>query len=261
MPTVIQSLVAVIADPIDHLRTPDAMNMLFARREIAAVALPFHVSAGCLPRVVDAMRGIRNLKGAVITMPHKIEAARLCDELGEEAQKVGAVNAVSRLPDGRLRGENFDGLGMVAGLRSERIEPADHHVLLVGAGGAAAAIGFALAGAGVRSLTIENRSAEKAEALARSISAAYPHIDIKGGRKDRHDQTLVINATSLGLRETDALPLDVASLPFEAIVAEVIMQPEETALLAAAHRRGLRVHAGRHMLTHQLELLTSFVIG
>jgi shikimate dehydrogenase len=254
-------LVVIMADPIAHVRTVQAMNALFARRGTDTVIVPCHVGGDDLARAVAGLRAIRNFTGAVITVPHKAAALHLCDTLGDEARLVGAVNGLRVLPDGSLAGQMFDGQGFVRGLQAEGIDPAGHHALVIGAGGAASAVAVSLARAGVASLAIANRTIAKAEELAERIAAAFPAVAVSAGPASGAGKTLVVNGTSLGLAEGDRLPLDPESLAAGTIVAEVVMTPETTALLHAAKLRGCRIHLGRHMLAGQLEPLADFVSG
>ena len=252
-------LFAIVADPVGHVRTPEVFNARFAARGADAVLVPLHVDAAGLPAAFAAFRGMKNLGGVVVTVPHKTAALALCDEVSETARAVGAVNTVRREPDGRLVADMFDGEGFLAGLRSQGIEPEARRVYLAGAGGAANAIAFGLARAGVARLTIANRTARRAEELVARIRARYPRLDAGVGGPNPAGHDLVVNATSLGMREGDPLPLEAGGLAAGATVAEIIMKPERTPLLLEAARRGCRVHLGRHMLDCQIELMARFM--
>lgn len=252
-------LFGIVADPIGHVRTPQVFNARFAARGVDAVLVPFHVAAPLLGAAFEGFRAMRSLGGLVVTVPHKSAAVALCDEVTEAARAVGAVNTIRREPDGRLIGEIFDGEGFVAGLRSQGIEPAGMRVFLAGAGGAANAIAFSLARAGVARLTVANRTASKADDLLHRLRAHFPGLDAGLGGRTPADHDLVVNATSLGLAPQDPLPLDVEGLLPDQIVAEIIMKPEQTPLLVEAARRGCRVHLGRHMLDCQVDLMARFM--
>jgi shikimate dehydrogenase len=252
-------LFAIVADPVGHVRTPMVFNARFATNGIDAVLVPLHVPAAGLADLFRAVRSMKNLGGLIVTVPHKAAAAALCDEVSETARAIGAVNAIRREPDGRLVGEMFDGEGFLSGLRQEGIEPSGLPVHLSGAGGAANAIAFSLAKAGVARLTISNRTRSKAEELASRVRKHHPGVDVRAGDADPTGHRLVVNATSLGLKEDDALPLQVDRLTPEMTVAEIIMIPERTRLLREAAGRGCRVHLGKHMLDTQVELMARFV--
>ena len=251
---------AILADPIHHVKAPERINDLVRAHGIDAVMVPLHVSEGDLAVVMNALRHMQNFFGCVVTVPHKTRALALCDEVSDAARQIGAVNIVHRLPDGRLRGGMLDGIGFVDGLRGAGIAPAGLSVYLAGAGGAACAIAFALAQAGVQRLTIANRSAEKAAGLVERLLREHPQLAASVGGSDPSGHDLVVNATSLGLRPGDALPLDVAKLQPTQIVAEIIMDPAQTALLKAARERGCRVHEGAPMLTNQLRHMAAFML-
>lgn len=250
---------AILADPVHHVQTPQRLNALMRARGHDGVMVPVHVAADDLAMVVAGLKGVKSLGGFVVTVPHKTAIVALCDEVSRQAQLVGAVNCVRREADGRLVGEILDGLGFVAGLRREGFDPKGRRVLLLGAGGAANAVAFALAEAGIVDLAIANRTRAKSEDLARRLAQAFPelHVDLDG--TDPADRDIVVNGTSLGLAEGDPLPVDVARLTHRQIVAEVIMQPRVTALLAAAQAKGCRVHYGLPMLECQLEMMADFM--
>jgi shikimate dehydrogenase len=132
----------ILADPIHHVKTPQALNALMQEHNVDGVMIPFHVGAGGLDSLVAGLRSMHNLKGFVVTVPHKTAIVDLCDEVSEQAQAIGAVNTVRREDDGRLVGEMLDGAGFVAGLRQGGVEPRERSVYLAGAGGAANAIAF-----------------------------------------------------------------------------------------------------------------------
>ncbi len=254
------TLYGITADPIGHVRAPQVFNPLFERRGVDAVLVPFHVKAGGpYAALLDAFRRLENLGGFVVTVPHKVQTAELCDELGTAGRLIGSVNAVRRDPDGRLIGDMFDGKGFVAGLEGAGYDLKGRNVLLVGAGGAGRAIAFAVAEAGAKRLTIANRTAGKAEALARAVMRAVPAVEVGVGPADPEGHGLVINATSLGLKPDDPLPVDAGRLGPGVAVAEIIMTPETTALLAAAKERGCRVFYGRPMLERQVDMIAAFL--
>lgn len=252
-------LFGILADPIHHVKTPQGINRLLCERQIDGVMVPLHVSVDGLDAMVQGLRQLHNLAGFVVTVPHKTAMSALCDELTPAAARIGAVNVVRRTSEGRLVGGILDGDGFVAGLRSNAIEPCGLSAYLAGAGGAASAIAFALAQAGVTRLTIANRTPEKALELIGRIALDFPDLRLNVGTGDPSGHDLVVNGTSLGLRAGDALPLDVERLSAAQTVAEIIMQPAETPLLIAARKKGCRIHFGAPMLSCQLELMAAFM--
>lgn len=251
----------ILADPIHHVKTPQRINQLFAERQIDGVMVPLHVKPEGLAQAVQGLRMQQNLGGFIVTVPHKTAIVALCDDLTPEARLIGAANVVRRTTDGRLIGGMLDGEGFVNGLRSQGLDPAKRSTYLAGAGGAASAIAFALARAGVSRLTIANRTADKAQQLIDRIAVLHPSLNLVVGSENPADHDLVVNATSLGLHPSDALPLDVERLQPSQIVAEIIMQPAQTPLLVAAEKKGCRIHFGAPMLACQIELMAEFMGG
>ncbi|MET3355983.1 UNVERIFIED_ORG: shikimate dehydrogenase [Xanthobacter viscosus] len=249
----------ILADPIHHVKTPQMLNALMAREGRDGVMVPFHVASDDLATLVAGLKAMKSLGGFVVTVPHKTAIVDLCDAVSDSARRIGAVNTVRREADGRLIGEMLDGKGFVGGLLAAGIDPRGKSVYLAGAGGAANAIAFAFVESGISRLTIANRTRAKAEDLAARLAEAYPTAQVDIGTPDPSGHDIVVNGTSLGLKEGDALPLDTARLSPEQIVAEVIMQPEETALLAAAKAKGCRIHFGKPMLACQLDLMADFL--
>jgi shikimate dehydrogenase len=253
------AVTVILAHPVAHVRTPQAMNAQYDAMGYDGVLVPLDVLPQDLATVVAGLRRMRNLRGIVVTVPHKEAIAALCDDLTEAARQVGAVNVIRRDADGRLTGGQFDGEGFVAGLRGAGHEVAGRGVFMAGAGGAAAGLAFAFARHGAARLTIHNRTLAKAEGLAARVRAAYPSCDARPGGPDPSGHDLVVNATSLGMHEGDALPLDVARLAPPMLAAEVIMAPEVTPFLAEAARRGCATHGGKPMLAAQVALLARFM--
>lgn len=251
--------VPLLAHPSTHVRTPGVFNGGCAARQVDMVMVPLDVPPMALTDVVGSLRKVRNLAGFVVTIPHKTAIAELCDRLVGAAAMVGACNVVRKDPDGSLTGAMFDGEGFVAGLRYQGHDPAGRRVLLIGAGGAASGVAHALLGAGVLRLKILNRSLEKAAQLRDLLQLEFPKAEVVLFDGNTADCDMVVNGTSLGMKAEDPLPIPVDHIPSGALVAEVVMQPDITPLLAAALARNLPVHKGIHMVEQQVRLLMDFL--
>ena len=230
----------VIAHPTDHVRAPMVFNPRFAAAKLRQVMVPIDAPPAKLETIIAGLRAIPNFGGLAVTIPHKIALADLCETLGTAAQLTGAVNAVRFHDDGSMHGDNFDGAGFVAGCLGNGIEVKGKNILLLGAGGAARAIAAALCEAGVKRLDIANRSYNKAKDLVELLEkktsftggAAFALADCKGS-----DVDMVINSTSLGLKEDDPLPLPLTNLRKGTVISDIIMVPAETKWLIAASVR------------------------
>lgn len=252
-------LFCIIADPIAHVRTPQMFNAHLQEIGADAVLVPCHVRPKTLPGVVGGLRQISNLRAIIVTVPHKIAMVDLCDALDPSAEMARAVNVVRVDADGRLIGANFDGIGFLRALEHSTGSVAGKSVYMAGAGGVARAIAFSLAGAGIRRLAIHNRSIQRAEALLQAIRNRFPAVEmsVEGDTPENYD--IAINATSLGLDPGDPLPFSIERLPVSTSVADVVMQPAVTRILAAADARGMRVVPGGGMLEFQLALWVDFI--
>lgn len=248
-------IMAMIGDPIAQVRTPEAINPIFERMGRNIVCVPMHLTADGFAAGWAGLKAMRNLAGMGITLPHKQQTALLCDSLDPLAEALGVANFVRRERDGSLRGHLFDGEGFVAGLKGQGIDPAGRDCLLVGAGGAGVAIAAALLAHGAARITVANRSRARAETLVQLVSRLAGEGRIAIGEALPTPGQLVVNATSLGLREDDALPVDPASIDETMTVAEVVAKPDMTALLVAARARGAAVHRGIHMIDGQVGLI------
>lgn len=253
------SLLLMLADPVAHVVGSHRLNERFAAEGLDVAVAPLHVTSADLAQVVDAIRRLRNVRGFGVTIPHKIDIVPLLDAATATAARIGAVNFVRRDPDGRLTGDNLDAQGFVEGLALDGIGIAGRRVLQSGAGGAGRAVAFGIAEAGASALVIRNRTRARAESLAADVAAAYPGCAVSAGEPDPRDFDLVVNTTSMGMHEGDPSPIDTDRLHAGTDVAEIIMSPAVTPLVAAARARGCRVSLGTSMLDAQYELVKRLI--
>ena len=235
-------LYGVAGWPIEHSLSPVMHNAAFAAAGINAVyvALAVRDIAGCMA----GMRAL-GLRGLSVTIPHKSAVIPHLDGLDERAREIGAVNTVVNR-DGRLIGYNTDAAGALKALE-ERISLAGRRCVILGAGGAARAIGFVLRGK-VAAITVANRSLDRGRALARSLGCAFISLDeLKGVEAD-----LLIQTTPVGMAPEDrACPVPEQILKEGMAVMDIIYNPLETKLLTMARSRGCVTITGLSMFIHQ----------
>lgn len=207
-------------------------------------------------QLADAVKGARAIgfRGFNLSMPHKVSVIPLLDGLGESASIMGAVNCVVRR-DGKFIGENTDGKGFLKSLQ-ELVDPGGQHVVLFGAGGAARAIGVELGIAGVKDITIVNRSADRGNELTgllkNKLGMNAQFVEWAGEYSIPNTASIVINGTSIGLYDGDAaLAVDLDSLRPGMVVADVVFSPPRTKLLRDAMERGCKALDGLGMLVNQ----------
>lgn len=251
-------LYAVLGDPVAQVRAPGLLNPLLRAGGVDAVVLPVHARSAELAQVVRGLTRIANLDGLLITVPHKASVCSLVDTLGPAAALSGTANAVRREPDGRLLAENFDGLGFVRGLEARGHTVRDKHVVLVGSGGAGSAIAVALLMSGAARISLRDIDCALLAALAERLERRWPGSVQVACPGDLRAADVVVNATPLGLRPGDPLPFDPSAVRADAVVADIIMKPHETALLRKAASLGRRVHHGIHMLEEQVPCYRKF---
>ncbi len=241
--------------PVEHTFSPAMHNAAFKRLEMDAcyVAFPVHPD-----RLEDAMRSISalSIQGVNVTVPHKERAAVMLSELSEEARLMTAVNTIEVRGD-RLIGHNTDGRGFLRSLREDlKFEPKGRSIFIIGAGGAGRAVGFSLAIAGATGITIYDKDVQKGSALARDIrektgADVFAVDDIMNAAGAAKDADCIVNATPLGMKKTDLMPLDAHVIRKGQIVCDLIYNPPETRLLRSAKARGARTLNGLGMLLYQ----------
>lgn len=252
-------LYCIIGHPVAPLRSPAFFNAAFRRHGIDAVFVALDIAFAAAEAGFAGLRAMRNIDGIVVTMPLKQRVLPLLDEVLPHARAVGAVNTIRRMPDGRLVGDMFDGKGGVLGLRWEGHEPRGRRVLLVGAGGAGSALAFAFALAEIGSLTIADLDMRKAQDLAARVSAAHPGLAVAAGPADPAGHDIIVNATPLGMKPGDPLPVDPARLAPGMVVFDIITNPDPSALMLAARARGCAALGGRHLYEGQAFYATRFL--
>lgn len=250
-------LFGVLGDPVAQVMAPTLMNELFAERNVDAVLVPIQVPREHLASVLESLKRIGNLDGLLVTVPHKFSVCDHLDHLGEAAAVAGSANALRRETDGSWTGENFDGAGFVLGLQAAGRNPSGARVSLIGAGGAGVSIAAALLASGVASLSVTDLDPGRMDGLVRRLAAKWPGR-VRSSVEADEACDIIVNATPLGLRESDPLPFQVATLAPDVLVADIIMKPARTRLLEAARARGLAAHPGIPMLVEQVELYRRF---
>jgi len=251
-------LLAHIGHPTHSFKAPLIYNPYFEHAGINAVVVPMGCRAEAFPALLRSVFALENIRGALITMPHKVSVVDLLDEVSPAVRVAGACNAVRRDAAGRLVGDLFDGEGFVRGVRLKGVEPRGARVLIVGAGGVGSAIAASFAAAGVAGLSLYDLRAEVVERLAARLRLHYPAIDVRTGSNDPAGHDIVVNATPMGMEPGDPLPLDVERLAPSTFVGEVVMRQAMTAFLQAAQARGCRFQIGTDMLFEQIPAYLEF---
>lgn len=242
----------LLGHPIAHSKSPEMMNAALQSAGQPYVYLAYDVAPGELKEVVSGFR--YTMCGWNVTIPHKVTIIPYLDELDHFAKEIGAVNTVV-VREGACIGYNTDGIGYVRSLEEEtNLKWDQSSVLIIGAGGAARAVGYALAQAGVQQITIANRTFEKGKRLADHLSrfTMTSAVSLDQCKKELDKSTLIINTTSVGMfPHLDETPISGSWISSGQVVSDLIYHPRETLLLQEARKRGAFIHTGLGMLVHQ----------
>ena len=249
-------MTGLLGHPVSHSLSPLMHNRAFEMLGLNMRYAAFDVEP---VRVEEAVAGIRGLglRGVNVTIPHKVSVMAHLDEIDEEARFIGAVNTIVN-ENGRLIGYNTDGRGYVRSLVEETgVVLAEQSALMLGAGGAARGVAFALLASGLSTLVIANRTRAKAEELVHDLGRMYQDATLTAISTEQAGEalakaTLLVQTTSIGMHpHTEESPLDAKHLHDRLLVSDLIYNPLDTKLLRDAAKAGARTHRGVGMFIYQ----------
>lgn len=247
----------IFGHPISHTLSPAMHNAVIKALGLDMVYLPFEVKPSNLKEAINGIKSL-GIIGVNITIPHKESVIRFLDDISEEARLVGAVNTIVN-KNGKLVGHNTDGYGYIDSLKEELgFNPKSKRIIIIGAGGAARGILSTLAAQKPKAITIANRTLSRAVSLIKAFKGKFRNtrfeaIDLDNNmlKMSFNSVDLLINTTSVGMKQGKALKISLETLPKIAIVSDIIYNPLETLLLKKAKKLGLTTHGGLGMLVHQ----------
>lgn len=252
------TLIAHIGYPTESFKSPMIYNPWFDHKGIDAQVIPMGVKPEDYAQCMPLLFRMSNVRGALITMPHKVATMSLVDEITPTARIAGACNAIRLCADGTLLGDQFDGAGFVRGVERKGRVLNGARVLVSGSGGVGSAIAASLALTGVALLALFDSNDASSQALAGRLRAHYPKLEITTGSNDPAGFDVIVNATPLGMREDDPLPFDTTRISPETFVGEVVMKTEYTPLLRAAMAKGCAIQVGTDMLFEMIPAYLEF---
>jgi len=245
-------MAGVMGWPVMHSRSPLMHNYWFTQQGLAGTYVPLAIAPEMLEPALRALNPL-GFSGCNLTIPHKQEAMRILDRVDEVARKIGAVSCVVVEKDGSLSGTNNDWLGFLGNLKQQAPDwRADAGpALVIGAGGGARAICYALMQDGATDIRLINRTTERAEGLAADLGGPITVLPWEARHDALEGTATVVNTTSQGMVGQAALDLRLDALPRSALVSDIIYTPLASPLLAAAALRGNQTLNGLGMLLHQ----------
>ncbi|MFB9263012.1 shikimate dehydrogenase family protein [Bradyrhizobium erythrophlei] len=251
-------LIAHIGYPTETFKSPMIYNPFFEARKINAVVVPMGCKSEDYVSFLRLAFKLTNIHGALITMPHKVKTLELVDEASVSARIAGACNAVRIDQRGVMIGDMFDGEGFVRGVLRKGRRVAGAKAFVAGCGGVGSAIAASLARAGVSRLGLYDAFPQAMNGLSERLKTHYPNLEVATGSQEPAGYDIVINATPLGMKKDDPLPMNVDRLSPSTFVGEVVMKEEITPFLAAARARGCDYQVGTDMLFEQIPAYLEF---
>ena len=245
-------LAGVLGNPIAQSKSPKLHKHWLRKYGLPGDYVPIHVTDDNLEAVLRAMPKM-GFVGANVTLPHKIAALQLADQVSDRATLIGAANTLTFRNDGTIYADNTDGYGFIANLRQNAPEwdPTSGAAAVFGAGGAARAIIVALADAGVSEILLSNRTRPKAEALRAEFGARIRVVDWVQAGNMLEQAVTVVNTTSLGMVGNAELRVPLDGLRKGTLVTDIVYSPLRTKLLQDADAAGCVTVDGLGMLLHQ----------
>lgn len=245
-------IAGVMGWPIAHSLSPRLHGFWLDHHGVDGAYIPIPVSPDDIETVIKTLPKL-GFRGANVTVPHKIAAFNVADELSPAAQAIGAVNTLVSREDGSIFGDNTDGYGFIANLRAgaPTWNPSAGPALVLGAGGAARAVVWSLLDAGVPNVVLTNRTQEKADIIANDMSGNVTVLPWDQREGAVTNTGLIVNTTSLGMAGKPALELNITNAKASTVVTDIVYVPLQTPLLRDAAAVGCRVVDGLGMLLHQ----------
>jgi shikimate dehydrogenase len=250
-------VVFILGDPIAQVKAPHGLTREFEWRGHDAIVVPLQLAPGDVDAGIVAITRTKNVDGLIATIPHKFAVAARCATLSERSKFLGVVNVARRNADGGWHGDMLDGEGFAGPLAKAGCAFKGRRALVVGAGGAGSAIALALLDRGVARLAVHDVDATRRDALIRKLESKFPGR-IVAGSANASEAGIVVNATPLGMKPDDPLPVDISRLAPAAFVGDVVTVPEMTPLLVAAQQKGCRIQTGVGMFGGNLGLMADF---
>jgi len=252
------TLIAHLGYPTEAFKAPMIYNPWFDSKGIDAVVVPMGVKPEDYAATLKQIFKFTNIRGALVTMPHKVTTVALMDEVTPTGKVAGACNAILLRPDGTLLGDQFDGAGFVRGVQRKGVKLEGARVLVSGNGGVGCAIAASLAAAGAGEMALYDAFDASSQALSGRLREHYPRLKVKTGSNDPAGYDVIVNATPLGMKDGGPLPFDVSRIAPSTFVGEVVMKQAITPLLAAARAKGCAIQVGTDMLFEQIPAYLEF---
>lgn len=249
----------IIGHPIGQVKSPASLSQIMAARGFNGIVVPIDIEPTDLPAWLSNARAMRNVGGIIVTVPHKVACLDFCERVSARAKASGAVNIMIREGDHWI-GDATDGHGYMDGIQREGFSVAGKNALLVGAGGAGSAIAYEILARGATELALHDIDHTRRDDLVSRLNEAFPG-KARPGSTDPRGFDLVANATPLGMKDGDLLPVQTDFLTAKQFVADVVTRPPIPPLITRARAKGCGTMPGSGMFEAQAELLAELLMG
>lgn len=253
-------LYPIIGDPILYVESPQRLTEVFAEKGHNGICIPMQVADAKLESVLHGLQDVPNVRGLLVTMPHKNTMFSRCATSSAVSKLLGVVSVARRNPDGTWHGDMLDGIAFVASLKSEGALLEGARVLQIGAGGVGSAIAVALLDAGVRELVLNDVNRQRAEEILALLSHANGG-QVTFGPPDPTGFDIVVNATPMGMADDDPLPVPAHLLTSSMFVGDVIAGHGTTAFIKAAREAGCKSSDGSNMVRAVMKIMPEFFLA
>jgi len=253
-------LYPIIGDPIIYVESPQRLTAMFAQRGHNGICIPMQVADGKLDSVLRGLQDVPNVRGLLVTMPHKNPMFSHCATSSEISKLLGVVSVARRNPDGTWHGDMLDGVAFVEALKNEGAHLEGARVLQIGAGGVGSAIAVALLDEGIRELVLNDVNRRRADELLALLSRAN-RGPAAFGPPDPTGFDIVVNATPMGMAADDPLPVPGYLLTSSMFVGDVIAGHGTTPFIKAAREAGCKTSDGSQMVKAVMKIMPDFFLA
>jgi shikimate dehydrogenase len=251
-------LYIIVGHPISQVKSPEIFNEWFAKKGIDAVMIPLDIAADGLASFVKLFRESENIHGVIVTIPYKASITTYIDRPSPQVSALGVANVLRRKKEREIEGDMVDGKGFLRALREKKVSVKTKHIFIIGCGGAGSAVAWDALEAGAAKVSLLDEDPEKAQDLLGRLVPHYPGHDIEVVSVPPTRFDIILNATPLGMRATDPLPMPIHQIPAGAIVTDAVTAPPLTPFLQGARKHGHRIQSGREMVTGQVPLIAEY---
>jgi shikimate dehydrogenase len=251
-------LYIIVGHPISQVKSPEIFNEWFKKEGIDAVMIPLDIAADGLASFAKMFRASNNIHCVIVTIPYKALITQYIDHPSPQVSVLGAANVLRRTAEREIEGDMVDGKGFLRALREKKVSVKAMHLFIIGCGGAGSAVAWDALEAGAAKVSLLDEDHEKAQDLLGRLVPHYPGQDIAVVTVPPTQFDIVLNATPLGMKAIDPLPMPIQQIPAGAIVTDAVTAPPITPFLKGARENGHVIQTGREMVTGQFPLIGEY---